>query len=114
MPSVEKQFEVALDRPLTLNDLELGSSPDPETVKSYCDAFAEHLAQRYLSNGVTWKIADVVANHYYSLMVQHCGRRMPDYAWEVYIAFDEGEIDGRGDSFTRERLSQIQSKYGRA
>ena len=114
MPSVEKRFELALDRPLTLDDLELGSSPAPEAVKSCCDAFAEHLAQQYLSNEVTWQDADAVANHYFGLMIQHCGKRMPDYAWEVYLAFDEGEIDGRGDTFTRERLNGIQSKYGRA
>jgi hypothetical protein len=114
MPSVEKHCEVALNRPLTLEDLELGSRPDPEIVKSYCDAFAEHLAQQYLSNEVTWQDADAIANNYYSLMIQHCGTRMPDYAWDVYLAFDEGEIDGRGDSFTRDRLNDVQSKYGRA
>ena len=114
MPNVEKEFKLALDRPLSLDDLDLGSSPAPEIVKSYCDAFAEHLTQKYLSNRVTWPEADAVANHYFNLMIQHCGKRMPDYAWEVYLAFDEGEIDGRGDSFTRERLKDIQSKYGRA
>jgi hypothetical protein len=113
MPSVEKQFDLALDRPLLLGDLGLGSSPDAERVKSFCDALAEHLAQRYLSNGVSWHDADAIANHYYGLMIQHCGERMPDYAWDVYLAFDEGEIDGRGDTFTRERLRDIQSKYGR-
>jgi hypothetical protein len=109
----DRHFEIALDRPLTLDDLDLGSSPEADIVKSFCDAFAERLVQRYLSNGISWHDADAVANHYFSLMIQHCGKRMPDYAWEVYLAFDEGEIDGRGDSFTRQRLTEVQSKYGR-
>jgi hypothetical protein len=114
MPNVARQFELALDRPLSLDDLGLGSSPDPEVVKAFCDAFAEHLVQQYFSNSITWQDADAVANHYYSLMIQHCGTRMPDYAWDVYLAFDEGEMDSRGDSFTRDRLNAVQGKYGRA
>lgn len=113
MTKVDRQFELALDRALSLDDLDLGSNPDPDNVKEFCDAFAERLAQRYLSNGISWQDADAVANHYYTLMIQHCGERVPDYAWEVFIAFDEGEIDGRGDSFTRKCLTEVQSKYGR-
>ena len=112
--NVDRQFELALDRPLSLDDLELGASPSPESVKSFCDNFAERLVKRYLSSDISWQDADAVANHYFNLMIQHCGQHMPDYAWDVYLAFDEGEIDGRGDSFTRKRLSDVQSKYGRA
>jgi hypothetical protein len=46
-------------------------------------------------------------------MVQHCGDRVPDYAWEVYLAFDAGECHGPGgDAITRPFIEAIAHKSG--
>jgi hypothetical protein len=110
---IDPQIDIARERPLTIEDVGLGVAPQADSVKAFCDAFAERLVQRYVSKDLSWSDADTVANHYYNLMIRHCGIRMPDYAWDVYLAFDEGEVDDRGDSFTRGRLTEIQRKYGR-
>ena len=113
MAKLDQCIDFALERPLWLDDLELGSDPPAEAVKAFCDAFAYRLVERYFAGELSWSDADAVANHYFNLMIQHCGTRMPDYAWDVYLAFDEGEFgDPGGDAFTRPRLMEIQSKYG--
>ena len=104
---MDRFIDLARDRPLSIADTDLGPSPDVDAVKSFCDAFAERVVERYLSREFSWQDADMIANHYFDLMIQHCGRRMPDYAWDVYLAFDEGEIDDRGDEFTRKRLIEV-------
>ncbi len=110
---IDQHIDLARERPLTINDIGLGANPDAESVKAFCDAFAQRLVARYVSNELSWSDADALANHYFNLMVQHCGSRMPDYAWEVYLAFDEAEFGDRGDTFTLSRLAEIKTKYGR-
>src|SRR5690606_40063309 len=66
--------------------------------------FCRRLVTRYLLNDLSWEDADMAANNICLLMIKDCGGRVPDYAWDVYLAFDEGEIGDRGDSFTRERI----------
>jgi hypothetical protein len=111
--SVDSYIDLAVERQLRLEDIGLGPDPGEASVKSFCDEFAQRLVQRYFSNDLSWEDADAAANHYYLLMIHHCGSKLPDYAWEVFIAFDEGEIDERGDGITRERLVEIQRKYAR-
>jgi hypothetical protein len=110
---MDQHIDLARQRPLTIGDLGLGVNPQADSVKAFCDAFAQRLVERYVSKDLSWSDADAVANHYFNLMIKHCGTRMPDYAWDVYLAFDEAEIDGRGDPFTLRRLSEIAQKYGR-
>ena len=111
--TVDQCIDLALERELSVDDIGQGSDPGEASVKAFCDEFAQRLAQRYLSNELSWEDADAVANNYYLLMIHHCGSVIPGYAWEVFLAFDGGEIDERGDGFTRERLVEIQKKYGR-
>jgi hypothetical protein len=108
---MDKHIAVAIERRLSLEDVGL-SSASPATVREFCDRFCQRLVARYLAEELSWSTADAAANGLYELMIRHCGSRVPDYAWEVYLAFDEGEIDDRADGFTRPRLLEIQSSYG--
>jgi hypothetical protein len=45
-------------------------------------------------------------------MISHCDGKVPEYAWDIFLAFDEGEVDRRGDAFTRERVITVQRTYG--
>jgi hypothetical protein len=109
---VDQYIDIAVQRPLALGDIDLGIDPMPEAVKGFCDAFARRLVERHFSHDLSWNDADAAANNYYTLMIKHCGTRMPDYAWDVFLAFDEGKVDDRGDPFTRARLTEIHDKYG--
>jgi hypothetical protein len=55
---------------------------------------------------------DAAANHIFNLMIQHCGDRVPVYAWEVYLAFDVGECTALGgDAITRPLIEDIARKF---
>jgi len=110
---MDQEIILAMDRPLTLEDA--GSIDNvPEAVKEFCDAFCRRLVERYIAGSLSWDEADTAVNNIYLLMIGHCGRRMPDYAWEVFVAFDEGEIGNRGESFTRPKIVEIQQRYQNA
>jgi hypothetical protein len=73
---------------------------------------ARRLVELYLSGSLTWEQAATAANHIYLLMVRECGDRVPDYAWDVYLAFDAGEcIAPGGDATTRPLIEQIVTRY---
>src|SRR5262245_38472952 len=103
-------LEIAAHRMLTLQDLGLSPASAPEAVRAKCDLIAAHLATQYLSGSLTWPDADTRANNLYDLMISHCGSHVPEFAWDIFLAFDEGEIDDRGDSYTRPRVTEIMRK----
>lgn len=98
--------------PLTLHDAGLTDAESRDTVRDWCDSYAGRLAERYLSGDVNWTHADYAANRLYDLMIRHSGGRVPDYAWDVYLAFDGGEIDGLWGQWTREKMRAVQRKFG--
>lgn len=105
----------AIARPLKLADLDLGEASSPEDVRAFCDSFAYALVDRYLRGDLPWTDADIAANHIYELMIQHCGDRVPDYAWDVYLAFDVAECTSPGgDTITRPLIEDIARRYGTA
>jgi hypothetical protein len=103
----DKQFvdafiSMSIVRPLQVSDLNLGDTISPQEMRVFCDSFAHRLIERYLSGSITWSDADLAVNNIYVLMVQNCGDQVPEYAWEVYLAFDAGEcIAPGGDATTR-------------
>jgi hypothetical protein len=107
---VDSHIALALERPLTLADTGLKADSSPDAIKDFCDDFARLLAARYLTTTLSWEEADLVANNYFLLMVNHCGQVMPQYAWDVFMAFDEGET--HGESFTRSKLLEIEARHG--
>jgi hypothetical protein len=110
---MDRLMILAKERMLTLEDIAL-TGADSEKVKRFCDAFARKLVERYLAKELPWADGDAIANHYFQLMIEHCGREMPRYAWDVFLAFDEGEMEGRGDAFTQKRVLELQREYGYA
>jgi hypothetical protein len=111
---VDHHIAAAVERQLSLDDVGLAATDSPEVVRKFCDSFCRRLVVRYLLNELSWEEADVAANNTYLLMIKDCGGRVPGYAWDVYLAFDEGEIGDRGDSFTRPRILEINKEYGYA
>ncbi|MEJ1961166.1 MAG: hypothetical protein WDO56_06345 [Gammaproteobacteria bacterium] len=105
-------ISAAIARPLQLADLNLTGTSPPQEVRAFCDSFARLLVQRYLTGDLSWSDADAAANHIFDLMVQHCGDRTPDLAWDVYLAFDAGECTAPGgDAVTRPLVEGILRKF---
>jgi hypothetical protein len=111
---VDHHIATAVERQLSLGDVGLTADDSPDVVRKFCDEFCRRLVVRYLLNDLSWDEADAAANGIYLLMIEGCGGRVPDYAWDVFLAFDEGEIGDRCDSFTRPRILEIEKEYGYA
>jgi hypothetical protein len=109
---MDELISTALRRPVEVSDLALQGDNSAEEIRIACDRFARRLVELYQSGSLTWKQADTAANHIYLLMVRQCGDRVPDYAWDVYLAFDAGEcIAPGGDPTTRPLIEQIVTLY---
>jgi hypothetical protein len=111
---VDASLEIAAHRMLTLDDVGLSATSAPDAVKGRCNAIAADLANQYLAGSLSWLDADTRANSIYDLMISHCGSQVPAFAWDVFLAFDEGEVDDRGDSHTRPRVTELVRKYDAA
>ena len=107
---VDALLKIAAQRMLTPEDLGL-SDCGPDAVRAKCNLIAELLAERYLSSSLTWADADTLANNLYDLMFLHSGSRVPAFAWDIFLAFDEGEVDDRGDGYTRPRVTELMRKH---
>jgi hypothetical protein len=108
---VDSSLEIAAQRMLTLNDVGLSAATEPDVVRERCNAIAADLATHYLAGSLSWLDADTRANNIYDLMISHCGSQVPAFAWDVFLAFDEGEVDDRRDSHTRPRVTELMRKY---
>ena len=111
---MDSSLEISGQRMLTLKDIGLSFASTPDAVRNRCDVIAAELARRYLAGSLSWLEADIRANNLYDLMFVHCGSRVPEFAWDVFLAFDEGEVDDRGDSHTRPRVTELMRKYDAA
>ena len=61
-----------------------------------------------MKGDLAWADADVAMNHLSTLMMRHCGERLPDYGWSVYLAFDAGEYQRPGgDAVTKPLLAAL-------
>lgn len=107
---MDYHIATAMERQLVLADIGLTAADPSNAVMKFCDDFCRRVVVRYLLNELSWEAADTAANNIYLLMIKDCGGRVPHYAWDVYLAFDEGEIGDRGDSFTRPRILEIEKE----
>jgi hypothetical protein len=70
-----------------------------ESHSTFCDHFARYVGRGYLNGSLTYDVADRAMNGLY-LYCYHLGvdRGMPDYAFRMFNAFEEGEYMHDGDS----------------
>jgi hypothetical protein len=60
-------------------------------------AFAKDVHEKYIQGIYTWRFCDAAMNSLYSYAYVFSDTCLPDYAWHVFIAFDEGEYIHPGD-----------------
>jgi hypothetical protein len=69
--------EIATDRQHSLSEL--------------CEAVAREVAEGYLSATYSWELCDNAMNNLFASAYAFGDFGLPDYAWRVFEAFDEGE-----------------------
>lgn len=81
----------------------------------FCDSFARRVAHEYAENNLSFSTADAAMNALHVYVSNEFDVRLPSYAWEVFLAFDEGEYRHAGDpegidpeqKYTRPAISSI-------
>jgi hypothetical protein len=65
---------------------------------AFCTAFSLHVARAYLSGQVDFEGGDRAMNNLYSYSYHDEDRGMPEFARDIFDAFDQGEYYHSGDS----------------
>jgi hypothetical protein len=89
--------------------MELGVSP-----AGFCDHFAKEVARSYLAGELSWMEADAAMNALSGFFFMHIadGAPFPDYAFGVFLAFDDGEMleEPENERIAKERLESLHEK----
>jgi hypothetical protein len=63
----------------------------------FCNSFSHRIAHEYAVGRLSFGIADRAMNRLHTFSYVTQDRGMPDYSWEVYLAFDAGEYQHSDD-----------------
>lgn len=68
--------------------------------EEFCDMFAHRVAHRYASGYIDFDLADAAMNRLFVFGYRdvNAGDALPDYAFLVFSAFDDGEYQHAGDN----------------
>jgi hypothetical protein len=99
----------------------LEHEPYSEEHFEFCIAFARYVAENYVSGVLEFSVADQAMNELYAYSYHDADRGMPELAWEIFHAFDEGEYRHAGDApdvepiekYTRPQIIEILQSIGR-
>ncbi|ATB67561.1 hypothetical protein [Pseudomonas mosselii] len=89
----------AHDRSLTLDDLSLYCrSPDLRSA-DLLNALSIETARRFISGAISYEAGDNIMNGLFTAIVElGTDEEMPQPAFDIYLAFDDGEYHRPGDS----------------
>jgi len=103
---------------LRVEDFDTAADALNITVIQLYDQFATMVAKRYLSGELSFELGDVAMTELFSCAVPLGGPNLSPLAWQVYIAFDEGEyhhaaepVEQQGEVKTRMLLGRIPELY---
>ena len=74
------------------------------TSSVFFDMFARYIATGYLAGRFTWDSSDAAMNVISGLMV--VSPELPDFAWALFIAFDDGEYHPRTEHLTSDEVTR--------
>lgn len=89
-------IQTASVRPISTTDLHSTASALHLSQNALCDAFAREVAEGYLSGKYSWQLGDIAMNHLFAFAHGNDPFELPDFAWRVYLAFDQGEYIRQG------------------
>jgi hypothetical protein len=70
------------------------------TIYDFCQLFARRVASQYLSGILDFTTADVAMNSIENYVLGTYEVTLPSFAYDVYLAFDQGEYRHKGDADT--------------
>ena len=116
MTTLQQLAEKSDSGDLTEADVETYATAQGVSPGQVYDALALHLATGYAQNTLTYKFCDSAINFVMGLTTYD----VPDFAWSVYSAFDEGEFYHDSDSrdidpaekYTRPWIEKILQEAG--
>lgn len=118
--TVDDFVALAIGGPVSLADMQAHCAKSGQSLADFCDVFALRVAERYLSGCMDYDCGDAAMNALFALTASEpffavTDRTVPETAFAIYKAFDEGEYSHDGDSstdvppekYTRPRLLAI-------
>ncbi len=116
--TIEEIIQVASTQPLDQGLVAQVRARQHLSPEEFYNAFARDVASKYLQGLYVWAYADMAMNHLLSYWTLHEARNFifPDFAHQVFIAFDEGEYlhsedsPNNGESRTKAFLVKIARK----
>ncbi len=108
-------IETSSKRGLERDTVESFCMEETITLPAFCDRFARTVAHCYASNEREFEFCDGAINNLYAFMIASCIDTLPDYAFSVFLAFDEGEYHHRndpcdadpGEIYTRPQIAKL-------
>ncbi|MBL8523972.1 MAG: hypothetical protein JNN20_09805 [Betaproteobacteria bacterium] len=91
MPFVELSRQGGVP-PLPHQEVERIRCEQSLSPSEFLNTFARHVAHDYLAEKLSFEVADVAMNSLSAYALKQYDVRLPSYAWEVYLAFDQGEF----------------------
>lgn len=83
--------------PLAHEDVERFRASQGLSPGEFLDCFAKRVAYEYAADNLKFEVADAAMNSLYAYALQQYEVRLPSFAWEVFLAFDDGEFSHRED-----------------
>ena len=68
------------------------------SLEEFCDSFAHRVATRFVDEDVSFESADAAINRLNGYCLHALGTTPPQFAWQVFLAFDSGEFVHEGDA----------------
>ena len=91
---IQAAYFTGLDTPqMEAAALQMGISLD-----ALSDLIAKTIALDYVNGSISWEFGDKVMNRLYGWAYGPLDVGLSEFAWDVYIAFDEGEYIHKGDT----------------
>jgi hypothetical protein len=106
--STEELVQSAFKAPLAERHIDETCSALKMSRAEIFDAFAREIAEGYEKKKYAWRDCDAAMNALFGFAYAVSKSDLPDYAFRVYLAFDEGEYHEGGELITHKMLAQIQ------
>lgn len=108
--NLEELIRGAFESIPTLREVEEAAVAEGVSTEELLIRFSRVVAERYLAGVYPYGPADKAMNNIFAV-AHRDGNGFPDFAWDVYLAFDEGEFvrpglpeDQQGEPLTRKLL----------
>ena len=84
-------MQKAAEEPLVKSEVDAFCAQEAVSIDAFCDALARRITTDYAKGDLPFLFCDSVANHIFSFMIAFYQKPPPEFAYSVFLAFDQGE-----------------------